>query len=170
VLKPKGDFIGYRRGTNPIMDNRMTLREGVQAIGIQRLGRTSAALQYALLQSVPSSPGEPPVIRVFPACPKEWNASFTLATRGGFLVTSSRRNGVTEFVELTSRVGGSCRMRNPWKDKKVVLHRSGEETPTLAGALLQFDTKKGETLLLVPDGTKVSSLKRQVPDERQARQ
>ena len=68
-------------------------KKGAEAIGIQRLGRAAVATQYALLQKVPPPPGKQPVIHVFPACPKTWDADFTLAARGGFLVTSSRHDG-----------------------------------------------------------------------------
>src|SRR6266487_1912934 len=67
--------------------NRMTLREGPQALDAQRLGRAAEALHLALLQSNPPVPGEDPVIEFFPAWPKEWDARFKLLARGGFLVT-----------------------------------------------------------------------------------
>jgi hypothetical protein len=101
------------RGGNALA-NRMTLREGPQALDAQRLGRASEALQLALLQSNPPEPGGDPVIEVFPAWPKEWDAQFKLLARGGFLVTASYRNGVPESVELLSQNGGECRVRNPF--------------------------------------------------------
>jgi hypothetical protein len=67
------------------------------------------------------------VIRVFPAWPKEWNARFKLAARGGFLVEASVKNGVVEFVELESLAGAECRLRNPW-----------------TGELQRFNPRKGE--------------------------
>jgi hypothetical protein len=79
-------FIGYRNIKAGVLENRMTLREGAEAIGIQRIGRASAAMQYALLQSVPPSPGKNPIIRVFPAWPRDWDGAYTLAARGGFRV------------------------------------------------------------------------------------
>jgi len=94
--------------------NRMMLREGPQALDAERLGRGSEALHLALLQSNAAEPGGDPVIRVFPAWPKEWDARFRLAARGGVLVTASMKGGVIEFVELESPAGGECRVRNPW--------------------------------------------------------
>ncbi|HMJ61938.1 MAG TPA: hypothetical protein VK493_09260, partial [Bryobacteraceae bacterium] len=62
----------YKNGG--VLANRMTLREGPQALDAQRLGRAAEALHLALLQSAPPGPGEESVIRLFAACPKEWNA------------------------------------------------------------------------------------------------
>ncbi len=56
--------------------------------------------------------------------PEQWDADFTLAARGGFEVTSSMQNGEVEFVELTSRVGGECSLRNPWGDSRVTFYRN----------------------------------------------
>src|SRR5262249_57641045 len=73
------------RGGNALA-NRMTLREGPQALDAQRLGRASEALQLALLQSNPPQPGAHPVIDLFPAWAKEWDAGFKMLGAGKFLV------------------------------------------------------------------------------------
>ena len=62
----------------PVMANRMDMREGRQATSAQRLGRAADVLHNALLQSVGAGPAEPPVIRVFPAWPRTWDAAYTL--------------------------------------------------------------------------------------------
>ena len=102
------------------------------------------------------------MIRVFPACPKTWDAAFTLAARGGFLVTSSQRTGKVEFVELKSRAGSPCRIRNPWPDTTVSLYRNGSEISglDLTGELLQFATKKDETIVLMSAGGSLSTVGR----------
>ncbi len=154
-------FIGEEAREAGIMDNRMTMREGKEAIGIQRLGRMSAGLQYALLQSVPAHPGEEPVIRVFPAWPEEWDADFSLTARGGFQVSSSMKKGEIVFVELRSLAGENCRIRNPWGEKTpVVLYRDGRKTERIEGSLLQFKTGKGERIILVPAGKTLEQVKR----------
>jgi hypothetical protein len=100
------------------MINALSAFEGYtpdkQAQSVEHLGCITTALQEALLQSVSSRPGEPEVIRVFPAWPREWNASFRLLARGGFLVSAAVREGRVEFVEIESRRGETCRLRNPW--------------------------------------------------------
>src|SRR6516165_12261454 len=81
----------YKGGA--VLANRMTLREGPQALDAERLGRAAEALHLALLQSNPPAPGEDPVLHVFPAWPKDWNARFRLLARGAFLVSSAIEDG-----------------------------------------------------------------------------
>ena len=134
----------------------MDLREGQQTTSVQRLGRAADALHNALCQSIPAGPGREPVIRVFPAWPKEWDAAFTLLARGAFLVSSSMAAGKIEFVEIQSQAGGECRLRNPWPESTVTLHRNGTKTEDLSGSLLTFPTAKGEIVSVVVKGVKLS--------------
>lgn len=140
----------YRGGG--VLANRMTLREGPQALDAQRLGRAAEALHLALLQSAAPGPGLDPIIRVFPAWPKEWDASYTLLARGAFLVTSSMQQGRIGFVELESQAGAECRLRNPWGESEVTLYRDGKKSENLQGSLLRFPTRKGERVVVVASG------------------
>jgi hypothetical protein len=149
-------------GKKAVLANRMTLREGPGAIGAERIGRVAEALHAALLQSGPPRPGGEPVIHVFPAWPREWNAAYTLSARGGFLVTSSIAGGTVEFVELRSRAGRECRIRNPWGEASVSLFRNGEHSEDRRGSMLVFNTSKQETILLTPVGMTPAKLKRQI--------
>jgi hypothetical protein len=151
----------YRGGG--VLANRMTLREGPQALDAQRLGRAAEALQLALLQSAPPAPAEEPIIHVFPAWPAEWDADYTLRARGAFLVTSSVRGGRVGFVELESLAGGECRLRNPWRESSVVLWRDGARGERLTGSLLTFATRRGERVVVVPDGDTPAAHRHAVP-------
>lgn len=151
----------YKNGG--VLANRMTLREGPQALDAERLGRAAEALHLALLQSNPPSPGEDPVLHVFPAWPKEWNGRFTLAARGAFVVSSSMRGGSVEFVELESQAGAECRLRNPFAGS-VDVYRTGRKSETVTGPMLRFATRKGERLVLVAAGTDPASVRRAVPE------
>lgn len=106
------EALGTTRSAAVWGDNRLSLREGHQALDAQRLGRAAEALQLALLQSQPPAPGRDPVLHFFPAWPKDWNASFKLLARGGFVVTASMRAGRIEAIELESLAGARCRLRN----------------------------------------------------------
>jgi glycosyl hydrolase family 95 len=137
----------YRNGG--VLLNRMTLREGPQALDAQRLGRAAEALHVALLQSAPPEPGAEPVIRLFAAWPKDWNASFRLLARGGFLVDSSFVNGAISSVQLHSKAAAECRVANPWPGSRVTLRRDGKKAESLAGETLRFPSKKNEMIELV---------------------
>jgi hypothetical protein len=136
----------YKNGG--VLANRMTLREGPQALDAQRLGRAAEALHLALLQSSPPEPGEDPVLHLFPAWPKEWDARYSLFARGGFLVGASMRQGRVELVEIESQAGAECRLRNPFAGD-AMLYRDGRKSETLTGALLRFPTRTGEKLVLM---------------------
>ena len=128
--------------------NRLTLREGPQALDAQRLGRAAEALQLALMQSAPGTPGGDAIIRLFPAWPDEWDAHFTLRARGGFVVTASKRAGRVELIHIRSEAGSVARVRNPWGTTPVTIFRNGKRSQQLKGAVLLFDTQIGEVVEL----------------------
>ena len=146
---------GRRNGS--VLANRMTLAEGPQALDAERLGRAAEALHLALLQSNPPAPAEDPVLHVFPAWPKQWNARYTLLARGGFLVTSSMRNGSVDFIKLESQAGATCKLRNPFL-VGVDLYRDGSKAETLHGSILEFKTRKGERIGILPSGAHSTKL------------
>jgi hypothetical protein len=151
-LDPSRDFCdiaGSGCADRPVLMNRMTLREGPGAIDAERLGRVADALQTALIQSVPPAPGQEPVIYLFPALPKQWNARFQLPARGGFTVTASQQNGNIEFLQIKSGAGGQCRVRNPWPDaQRVNVQRNGNKAEPMSGSTLLFPMAAGETVRL----------------------
>jgi hypothetical protein len=124
------------------LPNGMSLFEGPTAASVEHLGLLTTTLQEALVQSVSPRPGEPEIICVFPAWPTEWDASFRLLARGGFLVSSEMKDGKVTFVEIESRLGEECRLRNPWARTCVVseINGGGRES---ADELLQFQTTAG---------------------------
>ncbi len=133
-----------------LLENRMSLEEGVQTQGIEHQGAVSYALQRALCQSISPRPGGEAVIRLFPAWPREWDAHFELLCRGGFLVRSAMEDGKVPFVEVTSQLGGECRLRNPWPGKRVAVHRGDAAEIVDADSLLRLATEPGQKLLLLP--------------------
>jgi hypothetical protein len=137
-----------RSPKDEVLPNRMDLSEGFYTTNIQRLGRAADALHLALLQSAPASPGEEPVIRLFPAWPAEWEAGFKLLARGGFLVSSSFKNGQIEFAEITSETGADCLIQNPWPGQSVVLYRNGKKQPLGEKSLFRIKTEKGAQFML----------------------
>jgi hypothetical protein len=134
----------------PVLANRLDQREGVQTTNAQRLGRVADTLHNALLQSVAAGPAQEPVIRIFPAWPKEWDAEFTLPARGAFLVSAAMKAGRIEFVHIRSQAGGECRLRNPWPGTAVALEHDGDSARDLSGDLLRFSTRKGEGITIRP--------------------
>ncbi len=147
------DTWGAGESGQGVMPNRLGMREGPGCLECQRLGNAANALHAALLQTAPPSPGKDSVIRVFPAWPRQWDAQFTLAARGAMLVGSSMRKGAIEFVQVQSHSGLQCRLSNPWPGATMTLYRDGAKAENLSGALVEFATRKGELIVVVPQGT-----------------
>jgi len=131
------------------LPNGMSLFEGPTAASVEHLGLLTMTLQESLLQSVSSRPGQPEVVHVFPAWPATWSASFRLLARGGFLVSSEIDEGQVSFVEVESRLGEECRVRNPWTGACLLTEIDGA-SQTLRGELLRFPTQPGRHYRLVP--------------------
>jgi len=127
----------------------MSLFEGPTAASVEHLGLLTMTLQESLLQSVSPRPGQPEVVHVFPAWPAAWAASFRLLARGGFLVSSEIKEGQVSFIEVESRLGEECRVRNPWTSECVLTEIDGA-SQTLRGELLRFPTQSGRHYRLVP--------------------
>ena len=86
----------------------------------------AAVVAEFLMQSVGN------VIRVFPCWPKEQDAKFTnLRAQGGFLVSAEQKDGKVTKLEITSTVGGTLWLLNPWSGQIV-------ERATQAGQRLAF--------------------------------
>ena len=158
----RGFVATEQTGFTSVLANRMTLREGVNDLGAQRLGLSAWAIQQALCQSVPAQTAGDNIIRLFEACPQDWDAEFTLLCKGAFLVTSSIRKGNIDFIEIKSQSGGQCRVRNPWPGKQLSLYLDGKKQKNISGSLLEFETEKDQILLIVPKGTSPRKLKRVV--------
>lgn len=142
--------------------NGLSLFEGPHAQSVEHLALLSMTLQEALLQSASPRPGEPEVMHLFPAWPKEWNASFRLLARGGFLVTTAIENGQIRFVELESRRGETCRLRNPW-NKMSRFGEVGGPSHELNGDVLVFATRPGHRYRIVPAGGRLQTPRRVSP-------
>ncbi|MFH1006421.1 MAG: DUF5703 domain-containing protein [Candidatus Latescibacterota bacterium] len=153
----------YYRAFTPLA-NGWGLFEGAdQAHSIEVLGCVSMVLQEGLLQSVSPRPGQPEVIRVFPAWPGTWEASFRLLARGGFLVTAAIHHGEVAFVEIESRLGEACRLRNPWGSPCLV-GEVEEATQELVGDILCFDTAPGGCYRVLPKGAPMPTTRRISPN------
>lgn len=132
----------YYEAFNPMV-NGMAMFEGANAHSIEHLGILTHTLQEALLQSVSPRPGQDEIISIFPAWPEQWDASYRLLARGGFLVTSSIKDGKVKFVKIGSQLGETCRLRNPW-GATCLVEEIGGGTQELSGDIITFETLSGK--------------------------
>ena len=105
------------------------------------------SMQLMLLQSWGDT------IRVFPAVPESWeNISFDgLLAAGAFEVSAVRKDGITQFVRITSLAGEPCLLKTDLKLKRL------EGIPKSAvkkgkDGVLQINLKKGEEVVLYGQG------------------
>ena len=131
----------YRAAFDPLT-NGFSLFEGETAHSVEHLGLLTMTLQEALLQSVAPRPGKPEIIRLFPAWPSTWDASFRLLARGGFLVSASIESGRINGIEIESRHGEECRLRNPYASPCIVRAADGTACAWgTASAVVAFATR-----------------------------
>jgi hypothetical protein len=97
-------------------------------------------------------------IHLFPAVAPGARVAFRrLQARGGFLVSACHEASGVTHVEIEARRPGTCRVMNPWPEKKVCVQdmASGKSTPfTLDnsnGECLVFETTPGRHYRLVQD-------------------
>ncbi len=135
-------------GAQAVYRNRLTAREGINAISAQRLGNAAAGLQLGLMQCSGGAPTLPPVIRVFPAWRRDWNAEFELSARGGFTVTSKMEGGEIPFVRVKASRDEQLTLINPWEGGVKVTR--GSMTETLSGEKFSIPMRADEELLFEP--------------------
>jgi len=89
-------------------------------------------------------------IRIFPAVPAEWkDVEFRdLRAEGAFLVSASRRNGVTEWVRIKSLAGESCLVLTDIKGEVRAKGGRSFKLEKAAPGTYRIDLKKGEEVLL----------------------
>jgi len=116
-------------------------------------GTMATALGEMLLQSWNG------VIRVCPALPKAWDASFKLLAMGGFEVTALARHGEVQQISLFSQRGGNVRVWNPFSGPAEI--RSGTARVLDISSdthILQFRTEAGRSYTITPAGVPAHSL------------
>jgi hypothetical protein len=138
-------LLAHYRAAFQALPNGFSPFEGESAHSIEHLGLLTMILQEALLQSVSPHPGKPDIINIFPAWPKIWDASFRLLARGGFVVSATMRSGRIGPVEVKSRLGEECRVRNPWPNPCHVETDDGRrrKDASVIEGVIRFPTQPG---------------------------
>ncbi len=103
------------------------------------------------------------VIRVFPAVPTAWRdvAFDRLRTRGAFLVSASRRNGQTEFVEVYSDRGSPCRVQVDIENPVITINGNavdGCRVHQLARGICEVVLSRGERVLFRSPNTDANAV------------
>ena len=94
-------------------------------------------------------------LRVFPAVPDAWAdvAYQNWRAEGAFLVTASRRAGRTEFAAVRSLAGEPCVVVTDL-ERPVFEGKRSFRVEQVADGTYQIDLRKGEEVLIHPEGAK----------------
>lgn len=89
------------------------------------------------------------IIRLFPNWPEDKDGMFrTLRAAGGFLVSSSYKDGSVQTFSVLSEKGGTLKFYNPW-DSEINIISNGK-TRKVSGKIIEFRTNPGESLDFQP--------------------
>jgi len=103
-----------------------------------------AVINECLLQSYNNN-----LIKLFPNWSKNIDAEFhTLRTKGGFLISASLKDGMIEYVEIISEVGGSIQVELPWIiNKKLSLDKNSHTSiMEMHDKTINLQTEKGDVI------------------------
>lgn len=91
-------------------------------------------------------------IRVFPAIPKSWeNISFDgLLTKGGFEISATRKDGLTQFVSIKSNAGEPCLLKLDFQPKRIE-GINNSAVKLLPDGRFELAMKEGETAIFYAD-------------------
>jgi alpha-L-fucosidase 2 len=94
-------------------------------------------------------------IRVFPALPDSWTdvAFHNFRTEGAFLVSASRKNGVTTFVRIKSLAGEPCIINPSFNYIPKVESQKRTKIEEVEKGCYKIDLKKGQEIILYQGDT-----------------
>lgn len=118
-------------------------KEGVSNPVIETPPAAARSIEDMLIQSWGGT------IRVFPAITDKWAdvAFANLRTEGAFLVSASRKNGLTEFVAVESLAGQPCRLRTGIAGKVRVAGHPESKIRDYGDGTIEFTLPPGERVV-----------------------
>jgi alpha-L-fucosidase 2 len=100
-------------------------------------------------------------VRVFPAVPADptFNGKFTLAAKGGFLVSSEKQAGEISYVGVSSLYGNNFTLANPWPGTSVQVRATSDQSivTTTSGAVVSFPTSRNGVYVVERTSKKLDS-------------
>lgn len=94
------------------------------------------------------------IIRVFPSLPSEWKnvCFYHLRTEGAFLVNAERKDGKTQFIEITNDKGELCTVELDFDNPHFETSRKIKIT-RIANRIYNIPIRKGESVRIYPQKT-----------------
>lgn len=132
-------------GISQLLSNTMYVESGGRNPVLETPLSAGASIMELLLQSWGGK------IRVFPAVPEDWtDASFDqLRAQGGFLVSSARTQGKTDWILIKSLAGEPCVVKVPdWATAVQMTKGKQIQVTKIAEGEFRIDLKAGEEIIL----------------------
>jgi len=148
-------FLTGSIGISQLLSNTFYVESGGKNPVIETPLSAAASIMELLMQSWGNK------IRIFPAVPDHWkDALFNdLRAQGGFLVSASRKESKTEWVQIKSMAGEPCIVKIPgWtgafqSDKGKAIH-----IESLGNNEFRIDLATGDEILLAPSAAPVDAI------------
>ncbi|MEI7423807.1 MAG: glycoside hydrolase family 95-like protein [Prolixibacteraceae bacterium] len=152
-------FLTGSIGISQLLSNTFYVESGGKNPVIETPLSAAASIMEMLLQSWGNK------IRIFPAVPDSWkNAAFNeLRAQGGFLVSTSRSEGKTTWVQIKSLAGEPCVVKIPgWTNAFQAGKGRKFEISPLGNNEFSINLGAGEEILLAPSHAPVNAVLRPV--------
>ncbi len=118
---------------------------------LEASGTLATAVGEMLLQSFDG------VIRICPALPAGWDATFKLLAHGGFLISAHAEQGKLRCAWILAQRDGAAAIANPF-GREATVRLDGRVVLSSADPVLRFEARNGRTYVLCPAGTESPEL------------
>jgi hypothetical protein len=148
-------FLTGSIGISQLLSNTFYVESGGKNPVIETPLSAAASIMELLLQSWGNK------IRIFPAVPDKWeNASFNdLRAQGGFLVSASRSEGKTDWVQIKSLAGETCIVKIPgWSSAFQAKKGKQYEIASLGNNEFKVNLAAGDVVLLAQSAAPVKAI------------
>ncbi len=150
-----GHFLTGSIGISQLLSNTFYVESGGRNPVIETPLSGAASTMELLLQSWGNK------IRIFPAVPDHWkDASFSeLRAQGGFLISASRSEGKTAWVQIESLAGEPCVVKIPgWNTACQTEKGKRFEIVSLGNNEFKISLSAGDVILLAPTAVPVKAI------------
>ena len=154
------DFFKNTSPGGKVVPNTMYVETGGRNPTLETPLSAASATTDMLLQSWQGK------IRVFPAVPDAWSDAVFhhLRAMDGFLVSAKREAGKTVWVVIRSEAGEPCVLKVPdWLGKPEIAGSRQFAVTGITPGEYRIDLKKGEEILLRPQGSRARPVVKELP-------
>ncbi len=91
------------------------------------------------------------LIQVFPAIPKNWDASYKLRAQGPSIVYATIKSGKIEYLGIECLKDQTLRLKNPYESKVFIMNGNDEVVSESEQEVIEWQGNKGMTYIITND-------------------